>query len=317
MSQSNEPIRITDQSWDVDTQPLVSISCRTYNQEKFIRAAIEGILMQKTTFPVELIIHDDASTDSTTDIIRDYESKYPHIIKPIYQEENQYSKGIKIGVKYIHPQIKGKYYAICEGDDYWIDPLKLQKQVDILEGNDEVGIVHTGFIKYDMINNVKTEQRVKVIGEPLDYYLNSWRLKTATVMFRTKFLDLVANVSQNPIISKSPYGDRVVYTTIAANSQIYYLDEITAVYRIYPGPSASRQKNPKKKYEIKYLMTKVDYQLMKELNINNYNYRLKILYRRVFYKLVYEALGYQVFMRLFKYLYHTVGLGVYKKSEYY
>src|SRR5690625_2515156 len=131
--------------------------------------------MQKTTFPVELIIHDDASTDSTTDIIRDYESKYPHIIKPIYQEENQYSKGIKIGVKYIHPQIKGKYYAICEGDDYWIDPLKLQKQVDILEGNDEVGIVHTGFIKYDMINNVKTEQRVKVIGEPLDYYLNSWR----------------------------------------------------------------------------------------------------------------------------------------------
>src|SRR5690625_43209 len=145
MSQSNEPIRITNKYKEVEKQTLVSITCRTNNLEKFIRNAIEGILMQKTTLPFELIIHDDVSTDSTTDIIRDYESKYPHIIKPIYQEENQYSKGIKIGVKYIHPQIKGKYYAICEGDDYWIDPLKLQKQVDILEGNDEVGIVHTGF----------------------------------------------------------------------------------------------------------------------------------------------------------------------------
>src|SRR5690625_1921775 len=135
----NEPIQITEQSWDVDAQPLVSVSCRTYNHEKLIRDAIEGILMQKTTFPIELIIHDDASTDSTADIIRDYESKYPHIIKPIYQEENQYSKGVKIGMKYIHPKLKGKYYAICEGDDYWIDPYKLQKQINLLE---EHGVSH-------------------------------------------------------------------------------------------------------------------------------------------------------------------------------
>ena len=86
--------------------------------------------MQKTDFPFEILIHDDASTDGTADIIREYEAKYPDIIKPIYQTENQYSKGIKVSQVYQFPRAKGKYIALCEGDDYWTDPYKLQKQVD-------------------------------------------------------------------------------------------------------------------------------------------------------------------------------------------
>ena len=123
--------------------PLVSIICLTYNQAQYIRKTLEGFVMQKTNFPIEILIHDDASTDETADIIREYENKYPQIIKPIYQQENQYSKKVAIGATYIYPKVKGKYIALCEGDDYWIDPLKLQKQVDFLESHLDYALVYT------------------------------------------------------------------------------------------------------------------------------------------------------------------------------
>ena len=104
-------------------EPLVSICCLTYNHAPYIRDAIEGFLMQKTNFPVEILIHDDASTDGTADIIREYETRYPDIIKPIYQTENQYSKGVKISREYQFSRARGKYIALCEGDDYWTDKL--------------------------------------------------------------------------------------------------------------------------------------------------------------------------------------------------
>ena len=115
----------------------VSISCLAYNHEPYISKCLDGFIMQKTDFPFEVLIHDDASTDRTADIIREYEAKYPDIIKPIYQTENKYSKGIGITKTYQFPRAKGKYIAMCEGDDYWTDPLKLQKQVDFLEKNEE------------------------------------------------------------------------------------------------------------------------------------------------------------------------------------
>lgn len=124
-------------------QPLVSILCASYNQEKYIAQTIEGFLMQKVSFPIEIIIHDDASTDGTADIIRKYEVKYPDIIKGIYQTENQYSKKVPIWDTFIYPKAKGKYFAECEGDDYWTDPNKLQVQADFLESHDDyVAIGH-------------------------------------------------------------------------------------------------------------------------------------------------------------------------------
>lgn len=115
----------------------VSISCLTYNHEKYIRKCLDGFVNQKTDFKFEVLIHDDASTDGTADIIKEYEQRYPNIIKPIYQTENQYSKGVKISEIYQFPRVKGKYFALCEGDDCWIDPNKLQKQHDFLENNPE------------------------------------------------------------------------------------------------------------------------------------------------------------------------------------
>ena len=114
--------------------PLVSVCTLAYNHSPFIRQCIEGVLMQKTTFPYEFLIHDDASTDETADIIREYEALYPNIIKPVYQTENQFlNEDVDIMIDFQLSKVQGKYIAICEGDDYWTDPLKLQKQVDFLE----------------------------------------------------------------------------------------------------------------------------------------------------------------------------------------
>ena len=115
-------------AWENKNKTVVSIICITYNHGLYIEDAIKSFLMQKTNFSFEVIIHDDASSDTTINIIKRYHSLYPNIIKPIFQTENQYSK---IGLKFfwdISKFVKGKYIALCEGDDYWIDSSKIQKQ---------------------------------------------------------------------------------------------------------------------------------------------------------------------------------------------
>ena len=118
----------------------VSVICNAYNHGPYIRDALEGFVSQKTNFNYEVLIHDDASTDNTADIIREYEIKYPELIKPIYQTENQYSKGVNITSTFHLPRLKGKYVALCEGDDYWTDQEKLQKQYDAMEAHPELDI---------------------------------------------------------------------------------------------------------------------------------------------------------------------------------
>lgn len=125
---------------------LVSIICTTYNHEKYISYAIDGFLMQKTNFKYEILVNDDASTDNTAKILKEYQKKYPDLLKVIYQKENQYSKGI-IVTNILLEKAKGKYIAFCEGDDYWIDENKLQKQVDFLEKNKNYSaVVHNTLV---------------------------------------------------------------------------------------------------------------------------------------------------------------------------
>ena len=125
--------------------PLVSIICEVFNHEPYIRQCLDGFVSQKTSFPIEVLIHDDASTDRSATIIREYEKNYPGLFKPIYQSENQYSKGVNIWCDIQFARAKGKYIAICEGDDYWTDPLKIQKQVDFMEGHPDYTLCCTAF----------------------------------------------------------------------------------------------------------------------------------------------------------------------------
>lgn len=150
-----EPMPITEQQWPEGTLPLVTTRTITYMHEPFIRDCIEGILMQKTTFPIEVVIHDDASTDKTAEIVREYQAKHPRLIKAICQKENQYSKpGYGTMREDINKLVRGKYIAMCEGDDYWTDPLKLQKQVEFLEGNEEYVLVSNNRIIVDEKNSI-------------------------------------------------------------------------------------------------------------------------------------------------------------------
>lgn len=128
---------------------LVTIICTAYNHEKYIRSALEGFVMQKTDFAFEALVHDDASTDATAVIIREYAEKYPDIIKPIIQTENQHSKKVLVTNDIILPMAKGKYLAFCEGDDFWTDANKLQLQIDFMEKNPEyVACAHNTTFHY-------------------------------------------------------------------------------------------------------------------------------------------------------------------------
>ena len=116
-------------------QPKVSVCCTTYNHERYLKRCLDSIVCQKTNFAFELLVFEDCSKDGTRKILEEYASKYPDIIIPLYQEENRYSKDIHVCENFVFPLVRGEYVALCEGDDYWTDEYKLQKQVDALDRN--------------------------------------------------------------------------------------------------------------------------------------------------------------------------------------
>ena len=227
-------------------KPLVSICCLTYNHEHYIEQCLEGFLMQKVDFPVEILIHDDASTDKTVEIIRKYESKYPEIIKPVYQSENQYSKGISVSRVYQFPRAQGKYIALCEGDDYWTDPFKLQKQVDYLENHPECGLVHTKCSVVDSDNNPISDEYLKEMRENIKdgkvfYNLLAGPnfIPTLSVMLRGRILsDILKKTSEKVLSSIQDYW---LWLRVADVAEVKYLDFNSGTYRIL-STSVSRSK---------------------------------------------------------------------------
>ena len=207
----------------------------TYNHEKFVSIAIEGVLNQKTSFNFELLIHDDASTDHTQHIIKQYAAKFPNIIKPIYQVQNQHSLGIPNSL-ILFPLAKCKYIAICEGDDYWTDPYKLQKQVDFLEQNADynlcfhkVSILDGEEIKEDWIT-CPPRKSFTTIYDLLEF---ANYIHTPSVVFRN-------NIGELPIWYQAcPIGDYALYLLVVKNGKIKYFEETMAVYRYGVGMFSS------------------------------------------------------------------------------
>lgn len=219
-------------------EPLVSICCLVYNHEPYLRQCFDGFVMQQTNFPIEVLVHDDASTDNSASIIREYTYKYPDLFKPIYQTENQYSKGVGVTRVYQFPRAKGKYIAMCEGDDYWIDPLKLQKQVDFLENNPAYGLVHTGYKTSK--GNVYKNQKFNKNGNYLkDFLIGRKIIATLTILFSKKIYNQTPKFT---IQEKFKVGDLPLRIELAKTSKIKYLNDVTAVYRILD-KSASHSPN--------------------------------------------------------------------------
>ncbi|NLZ74160.1 MAG: glycosyltransferase, partial [Bacteroidales bacterium] len=208
--------------------PIVSIICITYNHEKFIREAIEGFLNQIVDFPIEIIIHDDASTDSTAKIICEYASIYKDKIKPILQKENQKSKGLGIVSRTVFNAAQGKYIALCEGDDYWTDPFKLQKQVDFLEANMDVSLTCT--LKAVLRDGVITKHGAK---QSISYantknVLTDFIAPTQTMVFRN-LKGLSEFLNQHPLIYG---GDRAITYYASLHGKIAILPFWGSIYRI-------------------------------------------------------------------------------------
>ena len=222
-------------NWGVDNSdtPLVSVKCMTFNQEKYISQALDGFLKQKTDFPFEILVHDDASTDKTADIIRDYTKRFSKIIKPIYETENQFTKGNGAHHVKIDAMIKGKYIAFCEGDDYWIDEKKLEKQVSFLEKNKNYGMCYSRVYQYLQSDEKYSKYK---FGEKIKNYetlfIYGCKIPTNSVICRKQLLDEYQKVIEHIDISNWKMGDLPKWLFIYKNSKVKFFKDIMSVYRI-------------------------------------------------------------------------------------
>ncbi len=210
--------------------PLVSICCLAYDQERTIRATLDGFLMQETSFPIEILVHDDASTDGTAGIIKEYEREHPDLIFPVYQAENQWSKGRDPG-EINRLRARGKYLAFCEGDDFWTDPRKLEKQVDCLEADPGCGLVYTDFDECDEAGRRLRKDFFRTgPGAPVcdfeNILVDSPFLAPCTWLFRR---ELTADYRSFP---GRRVGDLPLLLWISARAGVRFLPETTAVYRV-------------------------------------------------------------------------------------
>jgi glycosyltransferase involved in cell wall biosynthesis len=223
------------------TEPLVSVHMITYNHGPYIAAAIEGVLEQKTHFPFELVIGEDCSTDGTRESVFEYHRKYPDIIRVITSDHNV---GAKRNGERTSKACRGKYVAFCDGDDYWIDPRKLQAQAEFLEGDSDYGLVHTNFVVLDTAAGImqKPHYRPKMIpqGNVYEELLCENFIATVTVMARGSLVTCAGGVlrDRNWLMADYP-----LWLEIARCSKVRYLDVETGVYRVLKH-SASHSPDP-------------------------------------------------------------------------
>lgn len=208
---------------------LVSIQCLVYNHEPYLRQCLDGFVMQKADFPFEAIVHDDASTDNSAAIIREYAEKYPDIIKPIYEIENQYSKDREILRRIVNDACKGKYIALCEGDDYWTDPHKLQIQVSFLESHPDytmcchgaVNINLEGLVWYTKPNSDCIVSTKTIIEE------GGGLIPTLSIVYRSSLMKGLAEFTKGLSIGDYPLN---IYS--ALNGKVMFMENVMGVHTL-------------------------------------------------------------------------------------
>ena len=215
-----------------DSPILVTVRCLAYNHAPYIRQCLEGFVMQKTSFRFQVIIHDDASTDGTDDIIREYAEKYPDIIVPIFETENQYSKRNGAISRQMNRLMKGTYAAYCEGDDYWTDPLKLEKQVSFLEQ-------HPDYIMACNRTQLFSQKKGRFVGETLCYSSDCDISAEDTILHGGLYIPSCSSVyrwdirdSFTDYCKNSPVGDYPLQILCAMKGKIRYFSDCMSVYRV-------------------------------------------------------------------------------------
>ena len=227
----------------------VSVYCAAYNHEKYIAKTLEGFVSQKTDFDFEVIVHDDASTDETAKVISEYAEKYPDIIKPIYQTENQYSKKVKIFYEFFMKKMSGQYIAFCEGDDFWCDENKLQMQADFLDANHECIMVSHNTERI----SVDGERIDDMVRDMSDGYLSAEDLiakgKARNPHFSSLMLRAELAREIKPDFFSLTTGDNAWRMFALTRGKLYYINRIMSCYRVgTPGSWNSRMKSDPEKY---------------------------------------------------------------------
>lgn len=212
-------------------KPLVSICCITYNQEIYIKDALEGFLIQETDFPFEVLVYDDASMDKTSQVIRDYAEQYPRLIKPIYERVNQYSKGVRVNPVFNFSRALGAYIAICEGDDFWISSNKLRLQVDELRKHPNVNMV---FHPAKQLFGEKLGKETCNYGNNKKIFSLSQVIRgdggfspTCSLMFKTK---AVSNLPK--WFYEAPIGDLYLQIFGSMRGGALYMPQAMSIYRV-------------------------------------------------------------------------------------
>ena len=215
----------------MDKYPKVSILCITYNQEKYIRQALESFVSQKTDFSFEILIHDDASSDGTQNIINEFKNNYPGIIRTFFQKENQYSKGVRgIMTKFLLPEVRGKYIALCEGDDFFTDEKKLQIQVDFLDKHSDCSICfHPVRVFFE--NNDDKDHLYPNTTDGSSFTLKNllkWNfIQTNSVMYRRQNYDSITQKNIMP-------NDWYLHIYHARFGNIGFINKTMSAYRRHP-----------------------------------------------------------------------------------
>lgn len=218
----------------------ISICCITYNQARYVNKMLESILEQKTDYTYEIIIHDDASTDETADIVRGYAKRHPNIIRTILQKENQFSSGkTNILFDQLFSVAKGEYIAVCEGDDYWCCKEKLDKQIKFMKLHPECSMCthKTRVVQEDgkATNKTIPTYAVRIITSGKEYLkkcleVDSHLFHTSSIFFKRQCLDGIIE-STPGFISQTPVEDRALFWLLATKGEIGYIDLEMSCYR--------------------------------------------------------------------------------------
>ncbi len=251
---------------------MVTIVCITYNHENYIKDALNSFLEQITNFEFEIIVHDDVSTDGTRQILKEYETLYPDKIKVVYQSENQYSKGVPIMGTFLFPEARGKYIAICEGDDYWIDTNKLQKQVDYMESHNDCSIcIHNAMKVNRDKKNMGVISTVKSSCEiPCEKFILSGGGFCATNSILTK-AEFARQFHETGLYEV----DYALQIFLAGKGNAYCFSEVMSAYRANVEGSWSRRSKENVQYGVE-CEKKIIRMLRKYNELSNFTYETSI-----------------------------------------